>query len=270
MCARVPAALEQAHRDAADQITAAHAEAASQVSAAARPTRPAARERDDATEAARRADTETARARQAEADARAETDRVRADAARERDALRDQHQAHWTPSPRSPPPSAPAPSAPSSCWRPSVPTGVTSPAPSPRQPAQPTATRQATPGRGREGRPAVTGTALVGGGGSIAEGAVWPGRRKRGGVAGLPCSDGCNRSLVEFAATAVGVCAVAVGVCAIADGGDKPIAARVMKPATADARQRRLPGDRLAPKARTSANVRVTSEAAKANHRHGA
>ena len=43
-----------------------------------------------------------------------------------------------------------------------------------------------------------------------------------------------------------------------------------MKPATIDARQRRLPGDRLAPKARTSANVRVTSEAAKANHRHGA
>jgi hypothetical protein len=48
---------------------------------------------------------------------------------------------------------------------------------------------------------------LFGGGCSIAEGAVWPGRRKRGGVAGLPCSDGCNRSLAEFAAIAVGVCA---------------------------------------------------------------
>ena len=111
---------------------------------------------------------------------------------------------------------------------------------------------------------------LFGGGCSIAEGAVWPDRRKRGGVAGLPCSDGCSRSLAEFAAIAVGVCAVVVGVCAVADGGDKPITAKMMKPATADARQRRLPGDRLAPKARTSANVRVTSEAAKANHRHGA
>src|SRR5208337_4636808 len=76
------AALEQASRDAAGQVAAARAEAAR-----------AARERDDATQAARRADAEVARARQAEADARAETGRARADAARERDTLREQHQA---------------------------------------------------------------------------------------------------------------------------------------------------------------------------------
>jgi len=51
------------------------------------------RERDDALEAARRAEAEAVRARQAEADARAETDRARADAARERDTVREQHQA---------------------------------------------------------------------------------------------------------------------------------------------------------------------------------
>ena len=76
------AALEQARRDAATQIAAAQAGAARY-----------ARERDDAAEAARRADAGTIRARQAETDARAETDRVRADAARERDTLREQHQA---------------------------------------------------------------------------------------------------------------------------------------------------------------------------------
>ena len=87
------AALEQASRDAAGQIAAAQAEAAGQVTAARAEAARAARERDDATQAARRADAEVARARQAEADARAETGRARADAARERDTLREQHQA---------------------------------------------------------------------------------------------------------------------------------------------------------------------------------
>ena len=87
------AALEQARRDAATQIAAAQAEAAGQVSAAQAEAARYARERDDAAEAARRADAETIRARQAETDARAETDRVRADAARERGTLREQHQA---------------------------------------------------------------------------------------------------------------------------------------------------------------------------------
>jgi len=87
------AALEQARRDAAGQIAAAQAEAAGQVTAARAEAARCARERDDAAEAARRADAETVRARQAEADARAETGRARADAARERDTLREQHQA---------------------------------------------------------------------------------------------------------------------------------------------------------------------------------
>src|SRR6266851_3484321 len=87
------AALEQARRDAAAQIAAAQAEAAGQATAARAEAARCARERDDATQAARRADAEVARARQAEADARAETDRVRADAARERGTLREQHQA---------------------------------------------------------------------------------------------------------------------------------------------------------------------------------
>ncbi len=64
--------------------------------------------------------------------------------------------------------------------------------------------------------------------------------------------------------------ATAVGVCAMAGSGDTPIAAMITKPATVGARQRGLPGEPLAPKARISATVRVTSEAAKANHRHGA
>src|SRR6266536_5594325 len=86
-------ALEQARQQAAARITAAQAEAAGQVTAAQADAARCARERDDAIGAARRADAETGRARQGEADARAETDRVRADAARERDTLREQHQA---------------------------------------------------------------------------------------------------------------------------------------------------------------------------------
>jgi chromosome segregation ATPase len=86
------AALEQARREAAGQIAATQAEAAGQVTAARAEAARCARERDDAIEAARRADAEISRARQAEADARAETGRVRADAARERDTLREQHQ----------------------------------------------------------------------------------------------------------------------------------------------------------------------------------
>ena len=87
------AALEQARSDAAAQIAAAQAEAAGQVSAAQAEAARCARERDDAAEAARRADAETIRARQAETDARAEANRVRADAGRERGTLREQHQA---------------------------------------------------------------------------------------------------------------------------------------------------------------------------------
>jgi hypothetical protein len=87
------AALEQARRDAAGHIAAARAEAAGQVSAAQSEAGQVTRERDEAIEAARRAETEASRARQAETDARAETGRVRADAARERDALGNQHQA---------------------------------------------------------------------------------------------------------------------------------------------------------------------------------
>src|SRR6266851_5715572 len=75
------AALEQARRDAAAQIAAAQAEAAGQATAARAEAARCARERDDATQAARRADAEVARARQAEADARAETERVRAERA---------------------------------------------------------------------------------------------------------------------------------------------------------------------------------------------
>jgi hypothetical protein len=73
------AALEQTRHDAAGQIAAVQAEAAAQVSAAQGEATRTARERDDAIQAARRAD--------------AETDRARADAARERDTLGDQHQA---------------------------------------------------------------------------------------------------------------------------------------------------------------------------------
>ena len=87
------AALEQARRDAAAQLAAAQAEAAAQLAAAQAEAARYARERDDAAGTARRADAETIRARQAGTDARAETDRVRADAARERDTLREQHHA---------------------------------------------------------------------------------------------------------------------------------------------------------------------------------
>jgi hypothetical protein len=91
--ASAAAALEQARREATARLAAARAEAAGQVSAARAEAARCARERDDAAGAARRADAETVRARQAEADARAGTDRVRAGAARERDTLREQHQA---------------------------------------------------------------------------------------------------------------------------------------------------------------------------------
>jgi hypothetical protein len=76
------AELQQARRDASEQITAAQHDAARH-----------ARQRDDALAAAHHADAEISRARQAETDARAETDQVRADAARERDTLREQYQA---------------------------------------------------------------------------------------------------------------------------------------------------------------------------------
>lgn len=91
------AALEQLRAGTAAQITAIQARAAEQATAARTHVERSARERDDAIAAARdarhTAETETSRARQAEADARAETVRVRDDAARERDALREHHQA---------------------------------------------------------------------------------------------------------------------------------------------------------------------------------
>lgn len=86
-------ALEQARAEAAAQIADAQAEAAAQVTAARTETDRAIGERDDAAEAARRADAEATRARQAETGARAETERARADAGRERDTLREQHHA---------------------------------------------------------------------------------------------------------------------------------------------------------------------------------
>ena len=86
-------ALEQARAEAAAQIADAQAEAAAQVTAARAETDRAIGERDDAAEAARRADAEATRARQAETGARAETERARADAGRERDTLREQHHA---------------------------------------------------------------------------------------------------------------------------------------------------------------------------------
>jgi hypothetical protein len=111
---------------------------------------------------------------------------------------------------------------------------------------------------------------LLVGGGWFSAGDIWPGLRKRGGVVGLPCSVGCNRSLAEFAAIAVGggVCGAGVGgVCAGAGSGHTPSIAATATPATIGARRRCLPGGGLAPRARTSVTVRVTSRAAKADHR---
>jgi hypothetical protein len=91
------AELEQLRRDTTTQITAIQARADQQITAARAEADRCARERDDAVAAARdarhAADAEISRARQAEADARAETGRVRADAARERDTLHEHHQA---------------------------------------------------------------------------------------------------------------------------------------------------------------------------------
>ncbi len=89
-----------ARRDAREQITATQAQASEQITAARQDAARHASERDTALQAARdaahRADTETSRARQAETDARAETTHVRADAARERETLRENHQAQLT------------------------------------------------------------------------------------------------------------------------------------------------------------------------------
>lgn len=108
-----------------------------------------------------------------------------------------------------------------------------------------------------------------GGGCSPASGTVAPGRRKRGGVPGLPSSVGCKRSLPEFAVLpelAV-LASGGPGVCARLGHGNNPIAAVSTRPAAFGARQRRLKGDFLAPKARTCATVRIASEVAKAIHR---
>ena len=91
------AELEQLRRDSAAQATAIQARAREEITAARQEADRSARERDNATaaarEAARSAETEISRARQAEADARDETGRVRDDAAREREALHEHHQA---------------------------------------------------------------------------------------------------------------------------------------------------------------------------------
>jgi hypothetical protein len=96
------------------------------------------------------------------------------------------------------------------------------------------------------------------GGGSSAEGRFCPGLRNR--IAGLPCNDGCSTSLVAAAGFVDGVCAM-VG------AGSRTKNATAATPAITDAPKRRLKREDSAPKARTSATVRVTSEAAKANHR---
>ena len=95
-----------------------------------------------------------------------------------------------------------------------------------------------------------------------------PGRRKRGGVAGLPCSDGCNRSppgpaLLEPAR-------VVGEVCAAAGKADEATSAAAAMTARCGARQQRLKGELSHQRRAASATIRVTSEAAKANHRRGA
>ncbi len=89
--------LARLRRDSATQITAIQAKASQEITAARQDATRHAREHDDALitarETTRSAGTEITRARQAEADARAETGRVRDDAARERDALQAHHQA---------------------------------------------------------------------------------------------------------------------------------------------------------------------------------
>ena len=96
--ARTAAAeLAQLRHDTDAQITAITARAAEHAAAARDSADRCARERDDAVTAAagarHAADTEISRARQAETDARAETTQARVDASRERDALREHHQA---------------------------------------------------------------------------------------------------------------------------------------------------------------------------------
>jgi len=89
--------LDQLRSDTAAQITAITDRAGEQSAAARAGADRCARERDDALAAAAQArhgaDTEISRARQAETDARNETAQARADAARERDSLRDSCQA---------------------------------------------------------------------------------------------------------------------------------------------------------------------------------
>jgi hypothetical protein len=89
--------LDRLRTDTSAQITAISARAEEQVTAARADASRSARERDDAITAAAQArhaaDTEISRARQAETDARDQTIQARADAARERDALSEHHQA---------------------------------------------------------------------------------------------------------------------------------------------------------------------------------
>src|SRR6266702_4606305 len=91
------AAVAQLRSDTAAQITAISARADEQAAAARTDADRCARERDDtvtaASQARHAADTEISRARQAETDARDLAAQLRADAARERDALGEHHQA---------------------------------------------------------------------------------------------------------------------------------------------------------------------------------
>lgn len=89
--------LARLRHDCATQIAAIQAQASQEIAAARQDATRCASKRDGtaaaARESTRSAQTEITRARQAETDARAETGRVRDDAARERDALEAHHQA---------------------------------------------------------------------------------------------------------------------------------------------------------------------------------
>jgi hypothetical protein len=101
-----------------------------------------------------------------------------------------------------------------------------------------------------------------GGGDWVAGGCAGsPGRRKRGGVTGLPSSEGCSSSATTSEGGA-DVCAMlAVGASANA------MPARAAVPS---AQRRRAKSDPRAPKPRPVPAVRLTSGAAKANHRQRA
>src|SRR5262245_3857423 len=113
------------------------------------------------------------------------------------------------------------------------------------------------------------------GGGSSADFRFCPGLRKRCSIAGLLCSEGCNRSLLAPAALPDDVCA---RLCARLSPGCMATSAITANAASdvsaiaaiAGTPARRLERDNPAIKAGIGAAVRVTSEAAKAHHHCGA